>query len=199
LVNHAGGRTVLYTHSKTGAQRPFLAIDFVGVPRAPSLRFRSASAMPFRYFDDFREDEVIDLGHYRVTAEEIIDFASKFDPAPFHLDEAAGKASMLGGLAASGWHTCAMMMKMMCDSFLLESSGQGAPGIDECRWLAPVLAGDTINARATVLAKRASASRPGLGIVRFRFDVEKQGPTPVMTVENAIIFRIREKTEGGAA
>lgn len=148
--------------------------------------------MPFRYFEDFREGETIDLGRYPVTAEEIIEFATKFDPAPFHLSAEAGRATMLGGLAASGWHTCAMMMKMMCDSFLLESSGQGAPGIDECRWLAPVLAGDTINARATVLTKRASASRPGLGIVRFRFDVEKQGAKPVMTVENAIIFRIRE-------
>jgi acyl dehydratase len=155
--------------------------------------------MAYRYFEDFVEAETIELGHHTVSAEEIIDFASKFDPAPFHLSEAAGKASMLGGLAASGWHTCAMMMRMMCDSFLLESSGQGAPGIDECRWLAPVLAGDTINATATVLSKRASASRPGLGIVRFRFEVARQDGKPVMTVENPIIFRMRAMPSGGAA
>ncbi len=155
--------------------------------------------MPYRYFEDFREGETIDLGDYPVVAEEIIEFATKFDPAPFHLSAEAGRATMLGGLAASGWHTCAMMMKMMCDSFLLESSGQGAPGIDECRWLAPVLAGDTINARATVLTKRASASRPGLGIIRFRFDVGNQDGKPVMTVENPIMFRLGTAGAGDAA
>ena len=97
--------------------------------------------MTFRYFDDFAPGEEIDLGSHRVTAEEIIDFASQFDPAPVHLSEEGGKASMLGRLSASGWHTCAILMRMMCDTFLLDSSGQGAPGIDECQWLAPVHAG----------------------------------------------------------
>ena len=98
---------------------------------------------------------------------------------------------MLGGLSASGWHTCAMLMRMMFDSFLGNSSGQGAPGIDEARWLAPVGAGDTLTGKAIVLGKRLSASRPGIGLVRFRFELFAQAGKPVLTLQNSIMFAVR--------
>lgn len=147
--------------------------------------------MAYRHFEDFTDGEAIDLGAYAVTAEEIIDYARQFDPAPFHLSEEGGNASMLGGLSASGWHTCCILMRMMCDTFLLDSSGQGSPGIDECKWLAPVYAGDLLTGKATVNGKRLSASRPGVGIIHFRFELFKQDATPVMTVVNPIMFRTR--------
>src|SRR5690349_469790 len=95
-------------------------------------------------FEDFAEGSSIELGTKVVTAEEIIEFASQFDPQPMHLDETAGKASLLGGLAASGWHTCAIYMRMLVDSVLLNSTSQGAPGIDYVKWKRPVIAGDRL-------------------------------------------------------
>lgn len=147
----------------------------------------------FRTFDDFHEGEVIELGSYHVTAEEIIEFAKEFDPAPFHLSEEGGRSSMLGKLSASGWHTCAMTMRMLYDQLLANSSGQGSPGIEETKWLAPVGAGDTLTGRATVLSKRLSASRPGIGLVHFRFDYFTEGTKPVLTMINWIMFATRER------
>jgi len=153
----------------------------------------TAQPTGFRYFEDFTPGEVIDLGRYPVRAEEVTEFAREFDPAPFHLSEEGGAASMLGALSASGWHTCAMTMRMMYDSFLLNSSGQGSPGIDELQWLAPVHPGDTLTGRATVLGKRASASRPGIGIVTFRFEFFTGGDKPVLTISNPIMFAARSR------
>lgn len=152
-----------------------------------------------RCFDDFAEGEVIDLGSYHVTAEEIIEFAKEFDPAPFHLSEEGGRNSILGKLSASGWHTCSMTMRMLFDTLLDKSSGQGSPGIDEARWLAPVGAGDTLTGKATVLSKRLSASRPGIGLVRFRFEYFTEGQKPVLTMLNSIMFATREHMAAGAA
>ena len=116
-------------------------------------------------YEDFVEGASIDLGTKLVTAAEIIEFASEFDPQPMHLDEAAGKASILGGLAASGWHTCAMFMRMLCDAFLLDSTSQGAPGIDQVKWKRPVLAGDTLtgsdHGAGQAPVEVAAAARPG--------------------------------------
>ena len=144
-----------------------------------------------RHFEDFRPGEVIDHGTRRVTREEIIDFASQFDPQPFHLDEAAGAATMLGGLAASGWHTAAMLMRMMCDSFLNRSAGLGSPGITRLKWLRPVRAGDLLSGRSTVVETRASKSRPDMGIVTFRHEV-LVGEAVVQTMDTPQIFRRRE-------
>ena len=97
------------------------------------------------HFEDFAVGQVIDLGTYAVTAAEIREFASEFDPQPFHLDEAAGKASILGGLAASGWHVCSMLMRMIADSWLNKSASMGSNGVSEVKWLKPVLAGETLS------------------------------------------------------
>ncbi|OYY59483.1 MAG: dehydratase, partial [Rhizobiales bacterium 35-66-30] len=94
--------------------------------------------MPDIFWEDFVEGEVKTFGSYEVTEDEIIAFASEFDAQPMHLDAAAGKASMLGGLAASGWHTCAIMMRLMCDGFLLRAAGQGSPGVTETKWREPI-------------------------------------------------------------
>ncbi len=143
--------------------------------------------MTLRYFEDFAEGDRLDIGSRQITAEEIIEFAEQFDPAPFHLSHEGGKASMLGGLSASGWQTCAILMRMMCDSFLLETASQGAPGVETCSWLAPVQPGDTLRGTATVLSARRSASRPGIGILRIRCDIFNQHEKPVLTMESALL------------
>ena len=142
-------------------------------------------------FEDFHPGLTIDLGEKHVTAAEIVEFASEFDFQPMHLDEEAGKASILGGLSASGWHTCSMLMRMMCDSFLLDSTSQGAPGVDTLRWKKPVLAGDTLNASCTILSARASASRPGLGLVTVRYALTNQRGEEVLEMRNTGMFLAR--------
>jgi acyl dehydratase len=143
-------------------------------------------------FEDFAVGATIDLGSKHVTAAEIIEFASEFDYQPMHLDEDAGKASILGGLSASGWHTCAMFMRMMCDAFLLDSTSQGAPGVDYVRWKKPVLAGDSLSGTSTVTAVRASASRPGLGFVTVRHELVNQRGETVLELQNTGMFLTRE-------
>ncbi|MGB7286168.1 MAG: MaoC family dehydratase [Salaquimonas sp.] len=144
------------------------------------------------HFEDMSVGLKIDIGSYHVSKEEIIDFASQFDPASFHLNEAAGNASMLGGLAASGWHVCSMTMRMLCDSYLLNSAGEGSPGLDECKWLLPVLAGDTIEGHLVVEDARLSASRKGIGLVNFRCNVFNQKGEMVMTFTNIGMIRTRQ-------
>lgn len=147
-----------------------------------------------RTFEDFVPGQTIDLGSKLITAGEIVAFASEYDPQPFHLDEEAGRASILGGLAASGWHTAAIQMRLLCDAFLLNSTSMGSPGITSLKWKKPVLAGDTLSARAEVLDARRSKSRPGMGIVSFRFTVTNQHDEPVLVQENPILFGAREET-----
>jgi len=144
-------------------------------------------------FEDFVAGQTIDLGARDVAADEIIEFASEYDPQPMHLDEAAGKASILGGLSASGWHTCAMFMRMLCDAFLLDSTSQGAPGIDKIRWKKPVLAGDRLTGKTRILATRASRSRPTLGLVAMHSELVNQRGETVLELENTNLFLRREE------
>lgn len=143
-------------------------------------------------FEDLAEGITIDLGTKHVTAQEIVEFASEFDPQPMHLDEEAGKASILGGLSASGWHTCSMLMRMTCDAFLLESTSQGAPGVETLRWKKPVLAGDTLHGSCTVLSARKSNSRPGLGLVTVSYNLTNQRGETVLEMQNTGMFLMRE-------
>lgn len=142
-------------------------------------------------YEDFVEGGTMEFGSKTVDADEIITFASEFDPQPMHLSEAAGKASILGGLSASGWHTCSMFMKLLCDNLLLDSTSQGAPGIDYVKWMKPVLAGDTITASSTVLAKRVSAKRPNLGFVTMRAQMVNQRGEQVFELQNTGMFLTR--------
>jgi acyl dehydratase len=123
------------------------------------------------HYEDFSEGQEIALGPYAVTAEEIVAYAREFDPQPFHIDDAAARASLLGGLAASGWHSCAMLMRMMVDAYLGRAAGLGSSGLDEVKWLKPVYAGETLTGKMTVLSKRVSARRPEIGILKCRWEL----------------------------
>ena len=123
------------------------------------------------HFEDFQPGQVAVYGPRLVTREEIVAFAAEFDPQPMHLDEAAASATLLGGLGASGWHVRCLLMRMIADGFVLDSSSMGSPGIDELRWLKPLRPGTQIRIRATVLESRASNSRPEMGLTKFRYEV----------------------------
>jgi acyl dehydratase len=144
-----------------------------------------------RYWEDFKVGEVEQIGGKRVDKEEMIEFAMQFDPQPFHIDEAAAKKSMYGGLIASGWHTCAMVMRMMCDAYMLQSASVGSPGIDNLKWLKPVRPGDMISARRTTLETRASKSKPDIGIVNNLWEVFNQNGEMVMSMQGYGMFRRR--------
>jgi acyl dehydratase len=143
------------------------------------------------HFEDFTVGESRDLGTYAVTAEEIKSFAREFDPQFFHLDEDRAKASVLGGLSASGWHTCGIVMRLMVDGYLGRTAGMGSPGLDEVRWLKPVYAGETLLGRMTVLAKRQSKSRPEMGLITIKWEARSAtGETKIdMTGVNLIKVR----------
>ena len=148
--------------------------------------------MPLRYFEDFSVGEGLPLGSHTVTRAEIVAFAAEFDPQPFHLDEAAAAETMLGGLAASGWHTTALFMRMLCDGWLNSSASMGSPGVASLKWLRPVRPGDTLSGRSVVLSTRASRSRPDRGFVHVRHEVENGRGEPVMVLENPIMIARRE-------
>ncbi|HMK79456.1 MAG TPA: MaoC family dehydratase [Xanthobacteraceae bacterium] len=138
--------------------------------------------MPKFYFEDFAPGWTIELGPRRVTREEIIGYAARYDPQPMHLDEEAARHTMLGGLAASGWHTCAIMMKMIADGFLLDTASMGAPGVEEAKWLKPVRPGDSLTVRGSVRTARASQSKPDRGFVTLHWEVFNQRGDKVMTL-----------------
>ena len=122
-----------------------------------------------RYFEDYEVGRVYDPdGRYEVTTSEVKEFAEKYDPQPFHLDEEAAKESIFGSLAASGWHTASMCMRVFADGFLDEESSMGARGIDELRWRKPVYPGDTLRVEVEILDKRTSESRPEMGHIRTK-------------------------------
>ena len=144
-----------------------------------------------RYWEDFKVGEIEQIGGKRVDKEEVIAFARQYDPQPFHVDEAAAKQSMYGGLIASGWHTGAMVMRMMCDAYLLQSASVGSPGIDNLKWLKPVRPGDTIRAQRTTLETRVSKSKPDIGIVNNLWEVFNQDGEMVMSMQGYGMFRRR--------
>lgn len=143
-------------------------------------------------YEDLHEGASFQLGPKLVTEQEIVEFASEFDPQPMHLDAEAGRHSLLGGLSASGWHTCAMFMRMLCDAFLLESTSQGAPGVDQVKWKKPVLAGDMLAGRCTVVSRRLSRSRPQLGFVTIHSELFNQRDESVFELDNTAMFLTRE-------
>jgi len=148
--------------------------------------------MPKLHWEDFQPGAVAIYGPRLVTREEIVAFAAEFDPQPMHLDEAAASATLLGGLGASGWHTCCLMMRIIADGFLLESSSMGAPGIEEVRWVKPLRPGTRIRVRATVLDARASKSRPEMGLAKMNFEVLDDADALVMTLITTFMLGRRE-------
>lgn len=144
------------------------------------------------YFEDLQPGQAFDLGSITVTREEIIGFAEEFDPQPFHLDDEAGEASLLGGLAASGWHTGSLVMRLLAANLLNRTSGRGSPGISKLQWKQPVFPGDTLTARAEILETKNLRTKPDLGIAIFRITAIKQNDTKVIHWENPILFAKRD-------
>lgn len=152
----------------------------------------SPAAKPRLYWEDFPVGSRREFGAMPVTREAVIEFAGRFDPQPFHLDEAAAESGLFGRLSASGWHTCAMAMRMMCDAYLLDSASLGSPGIDRLRWLKPVYPGDTLSVVFEVLEARPMASRPAVGLIRSRWQVLNQQREAVLSMEGWGMFGRRE-------
>jgi acyl dehydratase len=146
------------------------------------------------HWEDFTPGAVASYGPRLVTREEIVAFAAEFDPQPMHLDEDAARASMLGGLSASGWHSCSLLMRMISDGFLRDSTFMGGFGIDEVRWLDPVRPDDRVTVHATVLETRASNSRPELGFVKILFEMFNAVERKLMTMTPNMIFARRRPT-----
>ena len=149
------------------------------------------------YFEDFAPGQDIDLGTRTVTEEEIVAFARDYDPQPFHVDREAAAHSIYGGVIASGWHTCGMMMRMVVDGLLNRSASMGSPGLDGVRWLAPVRAGDTLNVRYRTVQVKASASKPDRGVVWSKWVAINQHGQTVCTVEGMGMFGRRPGGENG--
>lgn len=147
-------------------------------------------------FEDFAVGGEIPLGPKSVSAEEIIEFASQFDPQPMHLNGEDGRKSILGGLSASGFHTASMMMRMICDAYLLDSTSQGAPGVEFMNWRKPVLAGDTLSGVARILDKRRSGSKPEIGFVKVQIELKNQCGDIVCETLSSGMFAVRNQEQG---
>jgi acyl dehydratase len=144
---------------------------------------RFITAIDQRYFEDYIPGESHEFSKITVEAEEVISFAKRFDPQPFHTDPEAGKRSIYGGIIASGWHTAALMMRIFVEHYLSHVASLGSPGVDELRWLKPVYPGDELTLRVTVIEATRSRSKPDRGIVRSDIQVLNQHHDVVMTMK----------------
>ena len=150
------------------------------------------------YFEDFSAGQEIPLGSRTVSEAEIIAFATQFDPQPFHVDHEAAAQSLFGGVIASGWHTCSMMMRLMVDGLLSRSSSMGSPGLDKIRWLLPVRGGDTLSVSYLTTQVKASASRADRGVVWSDWKAFNQRGELVCLIEGMGMFGRRPREESHA-
>lgn len=142
-------------------------------------------------WEDFTVGSASELGRHTFSVAEIVAFGRQFDPQPYHCDAVAANASPFGGLIASGWHVCAAGMRMLTERILGQTHTLGSPGIENVRWLKPVRAGDTLSYRVTVAESRPSASKPGVGLVKHRWEARNQAGELVLTLEGWILVRRR--------
>jgi acyl dehydratase len=145
-----------------------------------------------RYFEDYVLGTVHEFGSIDVEESEIINFARRFDPQPFHTDPAAANQSVFGGLIASGWHTASLTMRLLVDHYISHVASLGSPGVDELRWLKPVRPGDTLSIRVTLLEAQRSSSKPDQGFIRGFTEVLNQHGEVVMTMKSGGFIRCRE-------
>jgi acyl dehydratase len=144
------------------------------------------------YFEDLEVGSETHFGSYEVTREEVLDFAGKYDPQPFHLSDEEAAKTHFGRIAASGWHTCAMTMAVIARKVTQEQqAGLGSPGVDELRWLKPVYPGDTLHVTGKVIDKRESRSKPEMGSFRTETIVTNQDDVPVMRFTSIVLIRRR--------
>ncbi|WP_346774083.1 MaoC family dehydratase [Sphingomonas sp. HDW15A] len=147
------------------------------------------------YFEDVELGAKTVFGHYDVTLEEVLEFARKYDPQPFHLSDEEAAKTHFGRIAASGWHTCAMAMAVIARKVVEEKqAGLGAPGVDELRWLKPVYPGDRLTVTGTVVDKTPSRSKPEIGVIRTETVVTNQDDMPVMRYTSIVMMRRRPGT-----
>jgi acyl dehydratase len=152
---------------------------------------RPDSPLKDRCFEDYEVDRVYVFGSVKVEEAEVIDFARRFDPQPFHVDPEAAKKTIYGGLIASGWHTAAMMMRLLVDNYLAPGESLGSPGVDELRWLKPVRPGDELSVRVKVTAANRSRSKPDRGVIQSFVEVINQNEEVVMTVKGVNLVQCR--------
>jgi acyl dehydratase len=151
------------------------------------------------YFEDLEVGAETDFGTYEVTREEVLEFARKYDPQPFHLSDEEAAKTHFGRLAASGWHTAAMTMAVIARYVVgHEQAGLGSPGIDELRWTKPVYPGDTLHVCGTIVEKRPSRSKPEMGSFRTRTVVTNQHDQPVMSFTSIVLIRRRPEADPSA-
>lgn len=144
------------------------------------------------YFEDLEVGAETVFGTYEVTREEVLEFARKYDPQPFHLSDEEAAKTHFGRIAASGWHTCAMVMAVIARHVVAhEQAGLGSPGIDELRWLKPVYPGDTLTVRGTILEKTPSRSKPEIGSFRTQTEVTNQEGVTVLRFISIVLIRRR--------
>ena len=141
------------------------------------------------YWEDFTPGQTDEIGQHTFSEQEMIEFARQFDPQPFHTDPEAARQSFFGGLIASGWHTCAIAMRLMVQKYIGQAASAGSPGVDNIRWRAPVRPGDTITYRRVIVASRPSQSKPDLGLLQTRTEASNQRGEIVMTMEGWGLFR----------
>jgi acyl dehydratase len=151
-----------------------------------------------RYFEDYLPGAVHEFGSVTIEEAEIIEFARRFDPQPFHIDPEAARRSSFGGLIASGWHTASLTMRLLVDSYVSKVASLGSPGVDEVRWRRPVRPGDTLSIRVTVLEAKLSRSKPGQGTTRSYVEVLNQNREVVMTWKGIGLVRCRKRTDMGS-
>jgi len=155
-------------------------------------------ALRMIYFEDLEVGSETHFGSYDVTREEVLEFARKYDPQPFHLSDEEAAKTHFGRLSASGWHTCAMTMAVIARYVVKdEQAGLGSPGVDELRWLKPVYPGDTLHVRGKIVDKTPSRSKPHIGSLRTETIVTNQNDEPVMRFTSIVL--IRRRPEGQAA
>lgn len=149
--------------------------------------------MPMEYYEDLIVGRTKTFGNYAVTREEVVEFASKYDPQPFHLDDEAAAQTHFGRLSASGWHICAMTMAMMVENMKHDAhAGLGSPGLDSLKWIRPVFPGDTLRVESELLDKRRSKSRREIGLMKIRVRVFNQDDVMVMEMVNTGMIAVRD-------
>ena len=146
-----------------------------------------------QYYEDIEVGATQSFGRYEVTREEVMEFARNYDPQPFHLDDEAAAQTHFGRLSASGWHTCAMTMRMLVDNMATrKQAGLGSPGVDQLRWKKPVYPGDTLRVESEIIEKRRSHSRPDMGIFKSRSQTINQDGEVVMEMVSNGLIRVRD-------
>ena len=145
------------------------------------------------HYEDIEVGSRQSFGRYEVTRDEVVDYASKYDPQPFHLSDEAAAKTYFGRLSASGWHTCAMTMRMLVDNMsTVQQAGLGSPGIDNLRWIKPVYPGDVLRCETEVIEKRRSKSRIDMGLFKSRVQVFNQDGVVVLEMTSNGLIRVRD-------